>query len=161
MSLLSRLFGRAHNTAGEVEIKFHKEANYFGEHGTIVVSHRKQNLVEAPVRFVFVGLTTPPKMDLATFAKIWEAAKYQGYIPHHIETYGNENEIINTMGDRELTGPDGRTRDDVMNTSSRLDTPPVLRSGDPAKAASFSVIRREPTAEDSERIAQHFDVHAR
>jgi hypothetical protein len=81
---------------GEVEIKFHTEANYFGEHGTICVTHVKKGLVETSVRFVFAGVTTPPKMDLATFSRIWEEAKTQGYIPHHIETYGRVNEIIDT-----------------------------------------------------------------
>ena len=77
----------------ELELRFHKEANFFGEHGTINVSHIKQNLVEKPVRFVFVGITTPPKLDRILFNFIWEEAKAQGYTPHHLLTYGKENEI--------------------------------------------------------------------
>ncbi len=84
-------------SACELEVRFHKQANVFGEHGTICVTHVKQGLVETPVRFVFVGLTTPPKLDLFTYVYIWEEAKAQGYIPHHVVTYGKENECVNTL----------------------------------------------------------------
>ena len=88
------------------EIKFHTAANPFGEHGTIVVSHVKKNLRERPVRFVFVGVTTPPKMDLRMLAYIWQSAEEQGYIPHHIQSYGKENEVIDTV--RETENIDGK-----------------------------------------------------
>lgn len=81
----------------DLEIRFHKEANYFGEHGTIVVSHVKQNLRESPVRFVFVGITTPPKLDLRLMTYIWEEARAQGYVPHALATYGKDNEIDTEM----------------------------------------------------------------
>ena len=79
----------------DLEVRFHKEAIYYGEHGTMVVSHVKQKLVETPVRFVFIGLSTPPRLDRALFNFLWEEAKSQGYIPHHITAYGKENEIVN------------------------------------------------------------------
>lgn len=71
-----------------LEVKFHTDANYFGEHGTICVSHIRKNLRERSVRFVFPGITTPPKLDLSLLQYIWEQALDQGYIPHHIESYG-------------------------------------------------------------------------
>lgn len=77
----------------DLEIKFHKQTNAYGEHGTMVVSHVKQGLREVAVRFVFVGLTTPPKLDHRMFTYLWEEARNQGYIPHEIKTYGRENEI--------------------------------------------------------------------
>ena len=81
----------------ELEVRFHKEANFFGEHGTLNASHHKQELKETNIRFVLVGLTTPPKLDLFTFVFLWEAAKEQGYIPHALVTYGKDNEIVNTL----------------------------------------------------------------
>ena len=77
----------------ELELRFHKEANLYGEHGTLVVSHVKQGITEMPVRFVFVGVATPPKLDRVLFNYIWEEARTQGYIPHSLRTYGKENEI--------------------------------------------------------------------
>lgn len=77
----------------DLEIRFHKEANVYGEHGKIVVSHVKQGLREVAVRFVFVGITTPPKLDLRMFTYIWEEARNQGYIPHDLKIYGHDNEI--------------------------------------------------------------------
>lgn len=92
MSIINKLFKRT-PSAFELEIRFHKEAIHYGEHGSMIVSHVKQGLIETPVRFVFVGIATPPRMDRALFNYIWEEAKYQGYIPHSLRTYGKENEI--------------------------------------------------------------------
>lgn len=91
--LFPSIFGSAYKYE-QVEIQFHKAANVYGEHGTINVTHVKQGLVETPVRFVFVGLTTPPKLDRNTFNHIWEEARAQGYIPHFIASYGRDNEIV-------------------------------------------------------------------
>jgi hypothetical protein len=93
-NLINKLLGRSGYPYEQLEIRFHKQANPYGEHGTIVVTHVKQGLVEVPVRFVFVGVTTPPKLDVNTFLRIWEEAKAQGYIPHHFATYGLDNEIV-------------------------------------------------------------------
>lgn len=91
---LVSLFGKKQKPFNETEIKFHKEAIYFGEHGQIVVSNIKEGLREQAVRFVFVGLTTPPKLDAAIFLRIWEEAKNQGYIPHYIDFYGCDNNTV-------------------------------------------------------------------
>jgi hypothetical protein len=103
MSFLDRMLGKAKISSMDLEVKFHTEANLFGEHGMISVSHIKKNLKERPVRFVFVGHTTPPKMTLRLMAYIWQCAEEQGYIPHHIESYGRENEIIDTNREVEDT----------------------------------------------------------
>lgn len=92
INFLQRLAGIKKNEP--FEIRFYKEAIYFGEHGQICVSNRRHELVETPVRFVLVGITTPPKMDLYLFTRIWDEAKIQGYIPHHIVTYGVMNDTI-------------------------------------------------------------------
>lgn len=91
-SILAKIFPRAKST--DLEIRFHKDANHFGEHGQLNVTHVKQNLKGVPVRFVFVGVSEAPKMDLALMNYIWEEAKYQGYIPHHLVCYGINNDLI-------------------------------------------------------------------
>lgn len=96
-------FTRKAISSMDLNVKFHTEANLFGEHGMIVVTHKKKGLTEQAVRFVFPGITTPPKMDLRLMAYVWQEAQNQGFIPHHMETYGNQNEIINTT--RELVRP--------------------------------------------------------
>ena len=52
--------------------------------------------MEEPVAFVFVGMAKPPKLDLAIVAYVWEQAKVQGYIPHHIEVYGYDHDSVIT-----------------------------------------------------------------
>jgi hypothetical protein len=89
-------------TINDLEIRFHKDANVFGEHGTINVTHVRQGLVENTVRFVIVGLTTPPNLSKEVFNLIWEAAKAQGYIPHHIVTYGRDNDIVSRFPIRDF-----------------------------------------------------------
>ena len=91
--IIHKLLGRRGYDFEYLEIRFYKAANVYGEHGTINVTHIKQGLVEVPVRFVFVGVTTPPVLCRNTFNHIWEEAKAQGYVPHHIETYGRDNVI--------------------------------------------------------------------
>lgn len=96
MKLFS-IFGRKRvNPFAALEVRFHKEANLFGEHGTMVVTHVKQNLIEKPVRFVFVGLSTPPKLTLDLHTYLWEEARAQGYVPHELQTYGKEVNLIDT-----------------------------------------------------------------
>lgn len=104
--ILTMIFGRPHIST-ELKICFHKDAIYFGEHGTINVTNKKLGLVEQNVVFVFVGVTTPPVLDLTTYIRVWEEAKTQGYIPHHIVQYGKNNEVFDT----------GRIEDNIANLS--------------------------------------------
>ncbi len=77
-----------------LDVKFHIEANYHGEHGKIKVTNRKLELVEQTVAFVFPGVTTPPPMTLGLIQYIWDAAALQGYIPHEIIEYGRANDKV-------------------------------------------------------------------
>ena len=86
-------FGTPHASAN-LKIVFYKEANYHGEHGRLVVSHVKHGLVETSVAMAFVGVTTPPVMDLTLMIRIWDEAEKQGFIPHRIMSYGRSSEII-------------------------------------------------------------------
>ena len=103
-NLIKKLFGAKVNRY-ELEIKFFKEAIYFGDHGTIVVSNIPMNMYEVPVRFAFVGLKTPPKLDQYTFNRIWEEAKIQGYVPHSLQKYGIENDTVD-MSEKPESAPD-------------------------------------------------------
>lgn len=69
------------------KVAFHKEAAYHGDHGTILVSNRAQRLTEVRVKFAFIGLDTPPNLDLNIMNYIWSQALEQGYIPHSIQRY--------------------------------------------------------------------------
>ncbi|MNU19740.1 hypothetical protein D3C71_79730 [compost metagenome] len=93
MTFISRLLNRA-NPHSDLEIKFHKEANHFGEHGQLKVTHVKQGLKGANIRFVFPGLAEAPALTRVMLDHIWESARAQGYVPHELIAYGNENILI-------------------------------------------------------------------
>lgn len=83
----------SHNPNAGLSIKFYKDTNDYGEHGRIIVSHIKYDLVQENVAFVFVGLTNPPKLDISVMMHLWDEAEKQGYRVHHIAEYGKENII--------------------------------------------------------------------
>lgn len=86
-SILRTVFGKSWEII-DLEIAFHKRANLYGEHGRILASHRAENIDGEPVRFVFVGLSSPPPMTPRILEYIWEEARAQGFIPHAMITYG-------------------------------------------------------------------------
>ncbi len=91
-NFFAKLFGK--KPSYEVTIKFHKEAVYYGEHGTMVVNNIKLGMKDATIRFVFVGLETPPVLDQRIFNLLWEEAKAAGFMPVHIRTYGKYDSVI-------------------------------------------------------------------
>jgi len=93
MTFLSRILNQA-NPHADLAVKFHKDANHFGEHGQLKVTHVKQQLKGANVRFVFPGLAEAPALTRVMLDHIWESARAQGYIPHELVAYGNENLLI-------------------------------------------------------------------
>lgn len=109
----------------ELKICFYMEANLYGEHGRLNVSHIKHGLIEKSIPFVFVGVTTPPKMDRVIFDKIWIEAKRQGYIPHHMEAYGTINEIFDT--------------NELLNQISHNDTLAASRHAAATKASAVTL----------------------
>lgn len=73
----------------DVHIAFFKEANsHGGHHGRITLTSPSRGLRAAEVGFVFVGLTNPPAISPMVVQYIWDKAKEQNYIPHHIVHYG-------------------------------------------------------------------------
>lgn len=117
-------FGKK-KTITAIKPKFHHEANLFGEHGRMVVTHRSKGLTEQSVAFVFPGLTTPPKMDLVLMSFLWEEAQNQGFIPHHIASYGCDNAVIGCKG--QLTTQDGTTAPTASFANRDYDAPAVWR----------------------------------
>lgn len=81
----------------DLKMAFHKDANLYGHHGHLRASHVAQNLKDAQVRFVFIGLSSPPPMTPRIMEYIWEEAKAQGYIPHELTTYGHVLEATTGM----------------------------------------------------------------
>lgn len=73
----------------DLNLLFHKQATEFGAHGYLLVNSREHKLEEAPVRFFFRGLSTPPKMTPRLIDYIWEEAKAAGFTPIHLLSYGN------------------------------------------------------------------------
>lgn len=106
-SLLNTLIGRRSSPVN-LQLAFYKEAAIHGMHGSINVSHRGFNLNGKPVRFVFVGVHTPPAVTPELLTYIFEEAKVQGFIPHHIELYGLLNDRIVTRETMEKLRAEGR-----------------------------------------------------
>lgn len=96
MSIFSFFPKKRANPLDVLEVRFHKDANPFGEHGTIVASHVRQNLNNYPVRFVFLGMVKPPPLTLELHQWLYEEAKAQGYMPTEIRTYGTDNDVVDT-----------------------------------------------------------------
>lgn len=103
---LSKLFGFSTSTKdpvsphSQLRIEFHKEARHFGEHGKLRVSHRKQNIDDKIVAFVFPDLTTPPHLDPSLVNYIWDQAAAKGYIVQCMVEYGRDREVVQ-FGSRE------------------------------------------------------------
>lgn len=85
----------------KLRIEFHKEARHFGEHGKIRVSHRKQNIDDQIVVFVFPDTVTPPPLDPSLIDYIWDQASAQGYIATSLIEYGRDRESVQ-FGAREV-----------------------------------------------------------
>lgn len=111
LKALLKVFGKKQQIL-EVEIKFHKEANLYGRHGTIKASHKEQKLEGYPVRFVFKGLSTPPALTPNVLQYIWEEAKAQGYNPEEMLSYG---EVLPTHNELDHNDVVSQERKDAEN----------------------------------------------
>lgn len=92
----------------DIEVLFHTEAAYHGEHGRLLVTNRAIGMVEKPIIFCLKGVSTPLPMNLRLFWHIWESAKTEGFIPLELLSYGNTIEFaeVNESGlpvNRQLT----------------------------------------------------------
>jgi hypothetical protein len=93
----------------DIQVLFHTEAAYHGEHGRLLVTNRAVGMIEKPIIFCLKGVSTPLPMNLRLFWHIWESAKAEGFIPLEMLSYGNTIEYaedahvpVRTMGHMQL-----------------------------------------------------------
>lgn len=131
---LKAMFGKSWEVT-DLQLAFHKEANLHGEHGLILASHRKYQIDGEAVRFVFVGLSSPPPMTPRILEYIWEEARAQGFIPHALITYGN-----------------------VLKTNDELEPQQLVRSAlANAMTGPFGEVGKTMPAETKALMEQHTD----
>lgn len=71
----------------QLDIKFDTDAAQHAHHGNIVVTCRAKGLVNASIRFAFVGVEVPPPLTKEVFDQLWTEAQRQGYVPHFVRNY--------------------------------------------------------------------------
>lgn len=122
-AIARRLFGRSIEVI-DLEIAFYKQANHFGTHGVMIASHKDLGLKNHPVRFVFIGLSTPPAMTPRIIEYIWEEARAQGFIPASIQSYGEVLETHTGLSPRILVNGNRRQSEDALHNhrSNALET---------------------------------------
>lgn len=108
-SIVSAITGK--NKAINLNIRFHKDANDYREHGTLIASHVGKGLERESVRFVFIGLDEPPAMTPAILAFIWDKAEAEGFQPIQLRSYTGVNTTIvhDTMGSSKARVDSSRT----------------------------------------------------
>lgn len=89
--MLFGLFGNKEKeiTPDQIEILFHTEAAYFGEHGRIIATNKELGIVEKPIIFCLKGFSTPLPLNHRMFAHIWNSALAEGWIPIEVIKYGS------------------------------------------------------------------------
>jgi hypothetical protein len=97
MGLLSKLFGSKEIQIEQLEVLFHTEAAYFGEHGRLIASNRAEGIIEKEVIFCLKGHTEPLPLNHRLFAHIWKEAQAQGFIPLSLAKYGSVIENANEV----------------------------------------------------------------
>lgn len=88
MSLFS-IFRKKKSHISNLEIAFHTESIDYGTHGYITANN-KQLGINKPclVRFVFVGLPTPPALTEETIKFIFDQARNKGFGVVNLASYG-------------------------------------------------------------------------
>ena len=88
MSLFS-IFRKKKANASNLEVSFHTENVDYGTHGYITANN-KQLGINKPclVRFVFVGLPTPPALTEETIKLIFDQARNKGFGVVNLASYG-------------------------------------------------------------------------
>lgn len=71
-----------------IRVLFHRDTAGMQSHGAISASHVDYDLDNNPVRFSFLGMTTPPALTIETMEHIWQEAQSQGYMVHSLLSYG-------------------------------------------------------------------------
>lgn len=118
-NLAKQLFGTSFETI-DLKIAFHKEANVYGTHGVLRASNIELGLENANVRFVFVGMSTPPPMTPRIFQYLWEEAKAQGFLPQELTKYGNVLITDTSMTSKFLVSAEQKQKE-VFHPTSTLE----------------------------------------
>lgn len=138
--MFDKIFGKNKSASpyNHLKVVFHKDANPYGEHGTIYADHVQHGLVGAPVRFAFVAkpktdtepnlveelvAVNPPNLTASLLAYITEEAEKQGYIVHCMRSYANIFTVqpppnLNYL-DIKSNSPDGRAPRQGVSRSLR------------------------------------------
>ncbi len=160
-TFMNVLLGRQ-QPALSLKVAFYKDAALHGMHGSINVSHRGFNLNGQPVRFVFIGVHTPPPATPELLAFLFEEARIQGFIPHHVELYGLLNDRIVTQETLEKLREEGRlgTLEEAIVKAENIQhpmpfTPQDLDAQRPNVTTEASLLaRRSPTIPSIGRSAE-------
>lgn len=72
-----------------LRVLFHRDAAGLQTHGALSVSHADYDLDNNPIRFSFIGLSTPPALTIDTMEHLWQEAHSQGFIVHSLLSYGD------------------------------------------------------------------------
>lgn len=86
-NVLSSFFSAKVQPGMRPQVVFYKEAAEYAEHFRLRVTNRTLKISDVVVPGAFVGMTQPPRLDVETLNYIFETARAQGYVPHHLEAY--------------------------------------------------------------------------
>lgn len=125
MSKSFAFFGRGNkkpvvfNNTKRLRVLFHRDARGLQTHGALVVSHPDYDLENNPIRFNFLGLSTPPVLTIDVFQHLIEEAEAQGYVVHHLLSYGT---VIDPNPAREVSDVIQKA---ALSSSSALNAVPA------------------------------------
>lgn len=125
MSKSFQFFGRGNkkpvvfSNTKRLRVLFHRNARGLQTHGALVVSHPDYDLENNPIRFNFLGLSTPPVLTIDVFQHLIEEAEAQGYVVHHLLSYGT---VIDPNPAREVSDVIQKA---ALSSSSALNAVPA------------------------------------
>lgn len=80
---------RKKSPLSNLEVSFHTENIDYGTHGYITASCKQRGILKPSlVRFVFVGLPTPPQLNEETIKYLFDQARNKGFDVKSLASYG-------------------------------------------------------------------------
>lgn len=123
--ILRNIFGKSIEVI-DLKLAFHKDANIYGQHGTLRASHVTQGIKDQDVRFVFIGTSVPPALTPRIFEYVWEEARAQGYVPTALTAYGEVLATAKGIEPAELLSAARRAAEQGGNDMSKVDNVSAL-----------------------------------
>lgn len=71
----------------QIKIVFDTDTAGLGHHGTIVATNRSKGMVNAMVRYSFIGMEVPPALSREIFNHIVDEASRNGWEFHHLRNH--------------------------------------------------------------------------